>query len=387
MTAYSIDPTKGQMLTTLSNQWRSRPDDQRFLTLSALRDFVAKAAAESEAHAMVPEKISAIVNQNDAHTLRLIAGDKGELQTSHLSFGQLCGHAGAPAGYLRSLPAPLAAINLNYGLKAAHQDGSSLYIRDVGTPGAMLRAITSESYGRILDVDVVDAVMKVAGEGSDWKVPGMIQWGATHGIKYNPNVDVTKESTTLYASDRDVFVFLVDDLHPIEVGKLKDGSPDLVFRGFYVWNSEVGTRSFGIATMYLRGVCQNRCLWGVEGFSETTFAHTSGAPDKFAKVAQPALLAFSQGATDKLIAGVKTAKSVIVASDDDAAVDFLKARGFSVRMAKTIIETFEAEEGGKPVSVWDFAMGITAAARQQGNADKRLMIEKTAGAMLDKVAA
>ena len=44
---------------------------------------------------------------------------------------------------------------------------------------------------------------------------------------------------SVYASDRDVFVFLVDDLNPIEAGRLPDGSPDVFFRGFYAWNSEV----------------------------------------------------------------------------------------------------------------------------------------------------
>ena len=45
--------------------------------------------------------------------------------------------------------------------------------------------------------------------------------------------DVSKDTTTLYASDCDVFIFLVDDLNPSEVGHLPDGSPDLFFRGFY----------------------------------------------------------------------------------------------------------------------------------------------------------
>ena len=67
-------------------------------------------------------------------------------------------------------------------------------------------------------------------------------------------MDVTKETTTLYASDRDVFLFLVDDLNPIEAGLLPDGSPDLYFRGFYCWNSEVGAKTLGIASFSLRAV-------------------------------------------------------------------------------------------------------------------------------------
>ncbi len=77
-------------------------------------------------------------------------------------------------------------------------------------------------------------------------------------MSHNPFVDVTKDTTTLYASDRDVFLFLVDDTNPIEAGRLPDGSPDVYFRGFYCWNSEVGSKTLGIASFYLRAVCMNR---------------------------------------------------------------------------------------------------------------------------------
>ena len=80
-------------------------------------------------------------------------------------------------------------------------------------------------------------MQRIAGNGTGdtrWKVPGVLDWSTW---RYNPRVDVTKDTTTLYASDRDVFLFLVDDLNPIEAGRLPDGAPDLYFRGFYCWNS------------------------------------------------------------------------------------------------------------------------------------------------------
>jgi len=46
-----------------------------------------------------------------------------------------------------------------------------------------------------------------------------------------------------------VFLFLVHDLNPIEAGRLPDGSPDLYFRGFYCWNSEVGAKTLGVKEM------------------------------------------------------------------------------------------------------------------------------------------
>ena len=129
----------------------------------------------------------------------------------------------------------------------------------------------------------------IAGNGTGdtrWKVPGVLDWST--GI-YNPRVDITADTTTLYASDRDVFLFLVDDHNPIEAGRLPDGSPDLYFRGFYCWNSEVGAKTLGMASFYLRAVCQNRNLWGVEDFQEIIIRHSKYAASRFAHEAAPAL--------------------------------------------------------------------------------------------------
>lgn len=110
---------------------------------------------------------------------------------------------------------------------------------------------------------------------------------------YNPHVDVSQDTTTLYASDRDVFIFLVDDLNPIEAGTLPSGEPDLYFRGFYAWNSEVGSTTLGVATFYLRAVCMNRNLWGVENLQEIRIRHSKFAARRFAHEAAPALTHFA----------------------------------------------------------------------------------------------
>src|SRR3954463_11091983 len=132
-------------------------------------------------------------------------------------------------------------------------------------------------------------------------------------MTYNPRVDVTAETTTLYASDRDVFLFLCDDLNPIEAGRLPDGSPDLYFRGFYCWNSEVGSRSLGIASFYLRAVCQNRNIWGAEQFEEITIRHSKYAASRFADEAAPAPPSFAASSASTFVAGIRAARAHIVA--------------------------------------------------------------------------
>lgn len=384
---HKIDHTKGQMVGTVSAQWASRPDDQKFLSLSDLKAQVSNWREASTTKEVVPKQFVLKHDPENYAALNLEV-DGIPATMTHFGFQQLCWAAKTPADYMRRLPPALAALNVNYGLKAAQQKAVSAYV--MNSDATMLRGITSPSYGRIFDEDVVDAVMKIAGDGTGdtrWKVPGCIEWGSEHGVSYNPMVDITKENTTLYASDRDIFLFLVDDMNPIEVGLLADGSPDLMFRGFYVWNSEVGQRTFGVATMYLRGVCQNRNLWGVEGFSETVFKHTAGAPDRFVKDAAPALQSFTEGSTLKVVEGVKAAKSAKVSVTDEERVEFLAKFGFSEKQAKLLIDRSVAEEGKPPETIWDHAQAVSAQARTETLQEKRLAMEQVAGKMLDKVTA
>jgi hypothetical protein len=240
--------------------------------------------------------------------------------------------------------------------------------------------VTGPTYGRIPDYEVVDAIMQLQG---DWKVPGVMDWSTG---RYDPNVPVTSETTTLFASDRDMFAFLVDDRNPIEIGRLPNGDPDLIFRGFYARQSEVGIASLTIATMYLRGICCNRLLWGVEGFSEISIRHSKHAPDRFLLEAEPALQQFAQGDVKAITDGVEAAQAAKVADDDEAALAFLRERKVPKQRAQKVLKAVEREEGRPARTVWDLAQGITAVARDIPHNDDRLQFERVAGQLLDKVA-
>lgn len=249
-----------------------------------------------------------------------------------------------------------------------------------------LRAVTGPEYGRIWDKDLVAAVMSIAGNGAGdtiWKVPGVLDWST---MTHNPFVDITKDTTTLYASDRDVFLFLVDDTHPIEAGRLPNGEPDLYFRGFYAWNSEVGSKTLGIASFYLRAVCANRNLWGTENFEEITIRHSKFAAQRFAHEAAPALTNFANSSPAPFIAGIRAARERVVARNDEDRSEFLRKRGFSKAETGKIIETVLSEEGRPPESIFDFVQGITALARGKAHQDTRLELEGKARKLLESAA-
>ena len=383
---YRVDPSRGERIGRVASEWFSRPADQRFLSLPDLHRSVKARAARSRARVLESREVRVEARRDDSDRLQLILpGEPEPVSPTHWSFGQLASLVGAPAGYLRALPAAVAGINLQYGLSHHRAELIKAYTAETGR--TELRAVTGPDYGRIPDYDLVEAVMRIAGNGTGdtrWKVPGVLDWGT---MTHNPHVDVTAETTTLYASDRDVFVFLCDDANPIEAGRLPNGEPDLYFRGFYCWNSEVGARTLGIASFYLRAVCANRNLWGVEQFEELTIRHSKRAAHRFAAEAAPALQSFAESSAAGFVSGIRAARERIVARDDDERTAFLRRRGFSKGDTAKVIEAVLTEEGHPPTSVFDFVQGITAVARAEPRQDVRLEAEMKAKRLLDQVSA
>lgn len=382
---FRVDVSRGKRIGRVSSEWFSRPDDERYLSLTELRDAVRGRAEHAHARTVESRAVRVEASRDDAERLSLIVPGRDEpISPTHWSFGQLCSLVSAPASYMRQLPAPLAGINLQHGLLSHRAELVKTLETDDGR--MELRAVTGPGYGRIWDHELVAAVMKIAGNGigdTRWKVPGVLDWAT---MMHNPFVDVTKDTTTLYASDRDVFLFLVDDTHPIEAGRLPNGEPDLYFRGFYAWNSEVGSKTLGIASFYLRAVCQNRNLWGVEGFEEISIRHSKFAAQRFAHEAAPALTSFANSSPAPFVAGIRAARERVVARTEEDRETFLRKRGFSKAETAKIIETVLQEEGRPPECIFDFVQGITALARTKTNQDIRLDLEGKAKKLMERAA-
>lgn len=385
VSGFKVDVSRGERIGRVSSEWFSRPDDERYLSLSELHAAVRRRTERATARTVESRAVRVEASRDDAERLALIVpGRETPITPTHWSFGQLCGLVGAPSGYLRDLPAPLAGINLQHGLLSHRAELVKTLEAEDGR--VELRAVTGPDYGRIWDHELVAAVMNIAGDGTGdthWKVPGVLAWAT---MTHNPFVDVTKDTTTLYASDRDVFLFLVDDTHPIEAGRLPNGEPDLYFRGFYCWNSEVGSKTLGIASFYLRAVCMNRNLWGVEGFEEISIRHSKFAAQRFAHEAAPALNSFARSSPAPFVAGIRAARERIVARTDEDREGFLRKRGFGKAETAKVIASVLDEEGRPPESVFDFVQGITALARSKPHQDVRLELEGKAKVLLERAA-
>lgn len=377
--------TQGTVDNTASKQWANRPDDERYLDLGTMRTAIEQRFKDCRSVEINSDQL----DFNPDMSLNI--QDYDNITMTNWTYNQLCQAANAPVGYIKTLPSELASSCLKHGLANKPND---IIKALVNTRTKELRAINSATYGRIWDYQVIDQVMKIAGNGvndTQWKIPGQINWESGNGytVEYNPYVDITKENTTLYASDRDVFLFLVDDTHPIEIGKLPNGEPDLVFRGFYVSNSETGAGTFDMSCMLMRGVCQNRNIWGVEGKQSLTMRHSLKAPDKFAQQAFPMLAAYSMSPTVGLIAKVNAAKALIIANDDEERLDFLTSSkiGLSKGIAEAVVQRVFVEEQHPMTSLWDAVQGMTAHARTIQHQDARILLEQKAGKLMSKISA
>lgn len=380
-----VDAARGATSFEVSQQWWSRPDDERFVHLADLIAAVRERNANSITRIMPARELRFSGNPQRMEAFQVEHSDlDAPVVPSSWAFGQLCQRAEAPAKYLRTLPGFLAGRNLAWGMATAKDglQGASLYVRDVGRgPLSTLAAATSETYERISDLVVAESVERLVERDPLWKVPGEIDW--TTGM-YDPDRQVTKANTTLYASDRDLFIFLVDDKHPIKVGTLPDGSPDYICRGIILSNSEVGSASLKFRTFYFRAVCQNRCIWGTEQWREVSIRHVGQAGNRFIRDVQSPMMMLRRESDAEVVALIDAAKKPAEElANDKGRVSFLRKRGLTETQAKQALQACTEEEGEEAFSPWLVAQGVTAMARERvGFQDERVTLEAIAGKII-----
>ena len=85
-----------------SNQWATRPSDERFWDVpEMLQSCEAYKASSQEAQV----KYSDLRFEADGREIFITGKARTQARLSHWAFGQVCQKVGAPASYLRTLPA------------------------------------------------------------------------------------------------------------------------------------------------------------------------------------------------------------------------------------------------------------------------------------------
>lgn len=362
-------------ITRASREWLMRPDDERYLSLADLYGATFARADQSRVRTLVNQSLVARGSEDARGTLHLEHEDLGILAPTHWSLGQLATVSRTPARWIRDIskvpcgPA-FAAHALNLGLRhLAEREQVQVMSRVEDIPGGTreLRCIVGPDYGRIYDHEVVRAVME-ANEDGRWHVPA-----ASYAVQ-NP-----KRATTLYASDRDVFVFLVDDRNPVQVRV--DGTIRHLFRGFMVWNSEVGHHKFGFLTFLYDFVCDNRMVWGAREVKEIHIKHTKNAPERFIKEVRPMLRDYAEASVMDVESQLERAARTKIGSSDEEVISWLRRHEFTKKEGEAIVRTAKAEEGGAQ-TVWELVNGGTALARAIPHNDERVTLEKRVSGLL-----
>jgi hypothetical protein len=367
-------------MTTLMQahrQWSSRAPDERFTSLIDMQAFKRRVRDNSRSHVLSSHGVNILPVEDDPRALQILGGPFPAAAPTHWSFGQLCSLASpgnSPASYFRdtNMPAPMIADCLNYNLRFTRGVADIGILVTTNEDGSVneLRSVNGPNYGRIYDADVVDTLVERFGDGvsGQWRVPG----------EFGRRVTVTTDNTTLYASDRDMFVFLADEENRIDIPGRRAGQAGNFARGFFGWNSEVGKTTLGAGFFLFDYVCCNRIIWGADQYTEVRVRHTKGAPDRWLEEIAPVLREYSQASAKPVVQAIEDARSKRI---EDELTTFL-AKRFGKQMAPAIAAIHETEEGRPIETLWDVTVAATAHARSLNNTDKRLEIERAAGELL-----
>jgi hypothetical protein len=374
--------------TVVNTQWSSRPADERFTSLPALAAFARYRKDNSKALKVRNRDLTVIPSATNNFDVAIQGPQGNPVNFTHWSFSQLASLAGVPAKYLRSgLPGALIADNLNWSLhhsRAVEEIGVLLRRNSGSTEGlhakfgdAHLAAATGPDYGRIYDSVVCDHLIDQFGDGvtGNFRVPGEF------GKALNK---VTKENTTIYGSDRDIWVFLADETNRVEIEDRRQGAPGSYARGFYATNSEVGGGVLGFGMFLFDYLCCNRIMWGMQGKHELRIRHTAGAPLRWNEEVKPILTQLAR--TDTSPKPIQETLRAAQATKLNTDVETFLASRFGKSTVVPIMAAHQTEELRPIETIFDVTVGATAYAKTLTHQDTRVAIERAAGDLLMKLA-
>lgn len=345
---------------------RPRADQaQRWSSFTSPVPFTEAAADVLDAHALDGKRTDLLAidlrtwafGSEDGETMAITRVPlPGRTQTAplalrELAFSQLCAKAGAPAPYVRHLPAKLQVACMNWGLGQEPQN-ALLRLAD-----NEVRAIVSERYAAIDDaflLEVVDDVLKSAGYRDD----ALVRAAAT-----GPH---TLLRITVPACG---------------VAVKRD---DIIEWGLDIANSELGLRSVQLTPVTHRLVCTNGLrAWKSE--AGLRMRHVGEAARLRDQLRDAVPVAFAEARGD-IARWVKATELLIDNALEE--IEGLRAYGLSAGEVMSIGRTLAKDDGllASPsqdlskalrtsTSVFALANAITATARERVDVASRLTLE------------
>lgn len=349
-----------------ANQWAKRPADENFDTLEEMYTVTRRYADSARTKEMPTSDLRAESVEGD---LVVVGRQSYPAGVTNYAFGQLAQRAGAPASYLRKLPATLAAQNLNYGLKRHSGEAQLLFHLDEGR--LVLRAATSSKYERVWNYEVVQRLANFSSRHGLVPAQQTFSWSGGEVPE-----DAQK---ALYASDHDMFAFMMTPDRTII-----DPTGQPLRRGVIVQNSEVGAASLKFMGFLFRDVCANHIIWGAQELAEVRLTHVGEIRDRMAG-AWMNVRRYLDGAAS-LDEATMQQMTVRIAGTKDEVLDKLfgvRSLRLSRRALTASYDAVVPDEDGDPNTVWGMAQGITRHSQTLGFADERVELDRAAGRLLE----
>jgi len=195
------------------------------------------------------------------------------------------------------------------------------------------------------------------------------------GVGFEPPPKGFNGATGLYGGEQDMFCFLIDPAGWTEI------EGEAFAPGFFVWNSEVGSRSVGIETFWFQAVCQNHIVWDATEVIEFSRKHTANVHDALSEIrcAIQSLVQKRDQRRDAFVKAVKQAMVTTLGSDAEEVQKALSQNGIPRALIKEAMEI--AQEKGR-FSVFAIVDAITRIAGKIVNAGERIVVDQKAAGLL-----
>ena len=351
----------------------SRPPDECYPDFPALLAYLRKRENESGELAVWKDRFG--VRPYD-HGLALLHGDQ-DFAFNDWSFKQMCALSGAEAEFINRLDPQTASDALNQTREWYKDDEGRLLFQDTGGSLPVARAIYSKGYARVPDLAVAELVQREA--------TGFVPAGEVAG-RHVGMPPVRPEASGLYASSRDMFLFLADEDNAVEWRPDNGGQGAAFYRFLIVGNSETTARKLCYIMGLMEGVCGNHLIWGAEETVVVERRHI-GDPGRIMEALRLAIEALRDRRTiHEDLRVLEAARTTDFAPDQDKAVEVLFPRYVTKAIAARAVESAIMDfHASLPLSVWNVVRGLTRVSQSIPYEDQRLEVDKAAGRILGAV--
>ena len=300
-------------LTRASQELFRRTPDECFPSMAALAEFCQWQKRDAAELWQAPSKLGTQAVDGDRLMLTLDGGPA--FQMNDWSFSQLCRLGGVSKETVNRLTPATAERVFRETLPRGNKP-LQFFMH-----GGHVRSIHPPSYTRLYNSDLLALVREFA-------------------VDFEPPQKGVNDATGLYAGEQDMFCFLIDPAGWTEIGG------EAFAPGFFVWNSEVGSRTVGIETFWFQAVCQNHIVWDAVEVVQFSRKHTTNVHESLAEIRRTieTLVARRDARRDGFAKVIQRAMETRLGDDAEEVRKVLAQQGITRTLVKKAMEV--AQQNG-----------------------------------------